>query len=42
MKSYRDYLNERKIARGPWVVYENCEKKPCEIIPIKESKNAKS
>jgi hypothetical protein len=26
MKTYRDYLNERKVPLGPWVVKEDCTK----------------
>lgn len=28
MKSYRDYLDEKNVPKGPWVTYENCEQKP--------------
>ena len=42
MRTYRDYLNEKKVPRGPWCVLElnNPLKKPDEPAKLAVDKSA--
>lgn len=42
MKTYRDWLDERHVPRGPWCVLELYNIKPndsAKVIPLKKQKS---